>query len=114
MVKSRQTIDPNLFARTEPEVGAIRESSLPEALLASQDTSKPAITKEPPIKATYYLSPATLDAVDAIQAKLRKLAPQERRALNKSAIVDQMLLLAAEHLQDSKTVRQFTSKLVNQ
>ena len=69
---------------------------------------------EAPIKATFYLSPAALDAVDVSQAQLRRLAPAERRPLSKSKVVSAMLLMAAERLQNSETASQLASKLVNQ
>ena len=103
MVRKRQTIDPDFFTKT----GSATETRLPQDRLPERESSAP-------VKATYYLSTSALDALDDVQAELRKLAPQERRALSKSAIVDQMILLAAEYLKDTKTARQFTSKLVNQ
>lgn len=111
MARKRQTIDPDLFAKTErPERGAE-----PATQQASKPVSQPTIkTAQAAIKATYYLSPAALDAVDVTQAQLRRLAPAQRRALSKSKVVSAMLLMATELLQNSETASQLASKLVNQ
>ena len=115
MARKRQTIDPDLFAKTEHPA---RDAEPPSAQQASKPVSQPTIKTasrtEAAIKATYYLSPAAVDAVDVTQAQLRRLAPAERRALSKSKVVSAMLLLASEHLQDSETVSQFVSMLVSQ
>ena len=107
MARKRQPIDPNLFAKTEPVTQQDRKP-------VGQPTIKTASPTDAAIKATYYLSPAALDAVDVTQAQLRRLAPAERRALSKSKVVSAMLLMAAEFLQNSQTASQFVSKLVNQ
>ena len=111
MARKRQTIDPDLFAKTERPVRGAEPVTQQARKPVSQPTTK---TAQAAIKATYYLSPAALDAVDVIQAQLRRLAPAERRALSKSKVVSAMILLASEHLQDRETASQFVSKLVSQ
>lgn len=115
MARKRQTIDPDLFAKTErPIRGAEPVTQQDSEPVGQQDVmpvSQPTIKT---VKATYYLSLAALDAVDVTQAHLRRLAPAERRALSKSKVVSAMILLASEHLQDSETASQFASKLVRQ
>jgi len=112
MARKRQTIDPDLFAKTERP---IPDAEPPSAQQDREPVSQPTIkTAQAAIKATYYLSPAAVDAVDVTQAQLRRLAPAERRALSKSKVVSAMLLMAAEFLQDSETASQFVSMLVNQ
>jgi len=107
MARKRQTIDPDLFAKTERPIRGAEPVKQQDREPVSQPTIKT-------VKATYYLSPAALDAVDVTQAQLRRLAPAERRALSKSKVVSAMILLASEHLQDSETVSQFVSNLVSQ
>ena len=114
MARKRQTVDPDLFAKTERPARGAEPVTQQDREPVSQPTIKTASRTEAAIKATYYLSPAAVDAVDVTQAQLRRLAPAERRALSKSKVVSAMLLLASEHLQDSETVSQFVSMLVNQ
>jgi len=82
----------------------------------SQDTGKPArhparkparqststkaeqpSPEEPRLKATYYLSPEAMEALDEAWLKLRKMA-KTRSQISKSLIVEQAILLAAEDL----------------
>lgn len=136
MARKRQTtIDPDLFAKTERPDQSAEPVTHPKGAFTLQQDSKtvgqqdvipvsqpttkgkrPSAVKtvQAAIKATYYLSPAALDAVDVTQAQLRRLAPAQRRALSKSKVVSAMILLASEHLQNSETASQFASKLVSQ
>ncbi len=67
---------------------------------ASQPASKPATEEKP--KATYYLSPASMEALDEAWLTLRKMArPQDRAQVSKSWIVEQAILLAVEELKES-------------
>ena len=70
---------------------------------------------EQKLKATYYLSPEAMDALEEAWLKLRKMAGQEDRAkVSKSAIVETALLLAVAELEAKREQSQLASKLVGQ
>ena len=81
----------------------------PTSKPAKQQDSKPARqrAKKPPelpvsdekVKATYYLSPETLDFLESAWLKLRRLAGQEKRSqVSKSLIVELALQVALDDL----------------
>ena len=66
-----------------------------------------------PIKATYYLSPGTIDAIDEAWMKLRRLAGTAgRSSVSKSLIVEkalQMALKEFEHKGDKSQIASMTA-----
>lgn len=99
--KTPSVLDELLGGAPAPDA---QDTSIP----VSQYTSKPArqpasktATEEKP-KATYYLSPAAIEALDEAWLTLRKMArPQDRAQVSKSWIVERAILLAVEELQES-------------
>lgn len=83
---------------------------------ASQDTGEPVSQPETPkVKATYYLSSETVDALEAAKLALRRLAPAgNKRQISTSAIVDVAIQLAMNELEAQGSQSQLASKLVNQ
>lgn len=87
----------------------------------SQPTSKPARRRAkkrtpPPsgdkIKATYYLSPETLDSLDEARLRLRKMAGRAKRGqVSSSLIVEMALQMALEELEDKGEESQLASML---
>ena len=97
----------------------------PTSIPAKQQASKPVSQrtrkpKAPPpsdekIKATFYLSLETLDALEAGQLQLRRLAGHEKRGkVSKSSIVDLSLWAALEELQAKGEKSQLASMMVKQ
>lgn len=84
----------------------------------SKTESQPASTEQPApeeikLKATYYLAPAAMDALDEAWLRLRKMA-KARAQISKSWIVEQAILLAVEELTAKGDRSQLASKLVRQ
>ena len=102
--KQRASIDPNLFAKTEPQP-AQPQDTLPlrqhdSKALRQQDamTAKPQSGKL--VKATIYLPPETLAGLDDARARLRAMMPAGSRArITLSAIVGAALEMALEELE---------------
>jgi hypothetical protein len=73
---------------------------------SSQPTGKTASSEaatEEKRKATYYLSPEAIDALEEAWLSLRRMATTEtRNSVSKSAIVDAAILLAVQDLQDKE------------
>ena len=83
---------------------------------ARQPDSKPTeqeIPEAEKIKATYYLSPETIDSLNQAWLQLRRLAKAEDKAqISKSLIVDRALLLAIEELEAKGAKSKLASKTV--
>jgi len=85
---------------------------------AEQKARKPAAPPESTdgkVKATFYLSPATLDALEAGWLQLRRLASQENRGkVSKSLIVEIALQTALDELKAKDKESQLASVLSKQ
>jgi hypothetical protein len=66
------------------------------------------------VKATYYLSPQTVDALDDAKLKLRRLLPKSKRQISTSAIVDAAIQLIITDLDMEGEKSRLASLLVNQ
>lgn len=84
----------------------------PEGQPAGTEPEQPA-SEEPKLKATYYLSPGSLEALDEAWLKLRKMA-RARAQVSKSLIVERAILLAVEELKAKGDKSHIASKLVSQ
>ena len=105
--RKRAAIDPGLFAKTEP---ASQQDALPLSQQAGIASSEPAGKT---VKATFYLDPATLGALDMARAKLRGMAaPEERSSITLSALVDAAIRTALQDLEAEGTVSPLASKML--
>ena len=72
----------------------------------------PPMSEEPKLKATFYLSPTTLDALEAGWLQLRRLAVlDDRGSVSKSLIVELSLLAALRELRDKAEESQLASMM---
>ncbi len=82
---------------------------------ARQRTGKPVSkesSEEERLKATYYLSPATLDALEEAWLQLRRMAGSGGRGrISKSAIVEAAILQAVQELEDKEGQSQLATRL---
>jgi len=69
--------------------------------------------EEEKLKATYYLSPEAMEALDEAWLRLRKMA-KSRAQISKSLIVEQAILLAADDLTRSGGKSQLAGILARQ
>ena len=68
-----------------------------------------------PIKATYYLSLGTLEAIDEAWLQLRKMAkPEGRSGISKSMIVEKAIQIALQEFEDKGEKSPLASMTVNQ
>ena len=65
------------------------------------------------VKATYYLSQTTLDALEETKLQLRRIAGKDKRQISSSAIVEAALRIAFEDFEAEKTASKLASILVN-
>ena len=125
-----------LGASPSPGEEPAREPQEPEetSKTASQEAGKPAelarrpskkASKEPEqpqtasssekVKATFYLSAETTEALEELQLRLRRLArPGDRGQISKSLIVEQAILLALEEIEARGAKSQIAVKTVKQ
>ena len=108
-------------AKAEEEKPAGQPTSRPARKQAGKTTrkaKKPAAPPEPAdgkVKATFYLAPSTLDALEAGWLQLRRLAGQDERGrVSKSLIVEMSLLAALEELRDKDRESQLASMMASQ
>ena len=108
-----------------PETKGQEEEAKAETPPEKEPASKPARqrAKKPPelpvsdekVKATYYLSPETLDELESAWLQLRRLAGQDKRGqVSKSLIVEASLLVALEELKAKAEKSQLASMLARQ
>jgi hypothetical protein len=97
-------------------VGHARAAPQPQAIPpVKQQTSLPVDQQDgEKVKATYYLSPHTLDALEAAKLQLRRLARRKKRAISSSAIVDAALKMALADLEAGGADSALASMLTNQ
>jgi hypothetical protein len=95
---------------------AIKPAELQPSRTASQRAKKPPVLpiSDKKAKVTYYLSPETLDALEAGWLQLRRLASYDRAKISKSLIVEASLLMALEELKDNAETSQLAIMLVCQ
>ena len=95
---------------------AIKPAKLQPSRTASQRVKKPPVLpiSDKKAKATYYLFPETLDALEAGWLQLRRLASYDRTKISKSLIVEASLLMALEELKDKAEKSQLAIMLVSQ
>ena len=67
-----------------------------------------------PIKATYYFSPDTIEAIDDAWMQLRRLAGPERSSVSKSLIVETAIQMALKELERKGGKSQLASMTVAQ
>ena len=67
-----------------------------------------------PVKATYYFSPETIEAIDEAWMKLRRLAGAGRSSVSKSLIVEKAIQMALKELASKGDKSQIASMTVNQ
>ena len=67
-----------------------------------------------PIKATYYFSPDTIEAIDDAWMQLRRLAGPERSSVSKSLIVETAIQIALKELERKGGKSQLASMTVTQ
>ena len=67
-----------------------------------------------PIKATYYFSPETIEAIDEAWMKLRRLAGAGRSSVSKSLIVEKAIQMALKELEHKGDKSQIASMTVSQ
>ena len=67
-----------------------------------------------PIKATYYFSPDTIEAIDDAWMQLRRLAGTERSSVSKSLIVETAIQMALKELEHKGGKSQLASMTVTQ
>ena len=67
-----------------------------------------------PIKATYYFSPDTIEAIDDAWMQLRRLAGPERSSVSKSLIVETAIQMALKELERKGGKSQLASMTVTQ
>lgn len=92
---------------------ARQQASKPARQRASKPVELPASDEK--AKATYYLSPETLDALEGAWLRLRRLAGQDKRGqISKSAIVEASLLMALEELRAKEEESRLATMLVSQ
>lgn len=111
MAPKRATINTNLFAKTEPQPAP------PQDVLPSrqQDSKAPRQQSVKLVKATVYLPPEAIAALDAARARLRTMAPTRGRAqITLSAIVGAALDLALHDLEDSGPESPLAGMLLSQ
>ena len=65
-----------------------------------------------PIKATYYFSPDTIEAIDDAWMQLRRLAGPERSSVSKSLIVETAIQIALKELERKGGKSRLTSMTV--
>lgn len=80
---------------------------------ARRHTGKPAeAPEEERLKATYYLSPEALDALEEAWLQLRRMAGSEGRGrISKSAIVEAAILQAVQELEAKEDRSQLATRL---
>ena len=67
-----------------------------------------------PIKATYYFSPETIEAIDEAWMKLRRLAGTGRSSVSKSLIVEKAIQMALKELEHKGDKSRIASMTVSQ
>ena len=67
-----------------------------------------------PIKATYYFSPETIEAIDEAWMRLRRLAGTERSSVSKSLIVEKAIQMALKEFEHKGDKSQIASMTVSQ
>ena len=67
-----------------------------------------------PIKATYYFSPDTIEAIDDAWMQLRRLAGPERSSVSKSLIVETAIQMALKELERKGDKSQLASMTATQ
>jgi hypothetical protein len=88
-----------------------QQTGIPAKQQNSMPVTQPGDEK---VKATYYLSPRTVDALDEAKLKLRRLLPKSKRQISTSAIVDAAIQLIITDLDVEGEKSQLASLLVNQ
>ena len=75
----------------------------------------PSKAEEPKVKATFYLSPGALDALEDGWLQLRRMAGQQQRSqISRSVIVELCLLAALEELKSKDTESHLATMLASQ
>ena len=67
-----------------------------------------------PVKATYYFSPETIEAIDEAWMQLRRLAGTDRSSVSKSLIVETAIQMALKELEHKGGKSQLASMTVTQ
>ena len=67
-----------------------------------------------PVKATYYFSPDTIEAIDDAWMQLRRLAGTERSSVSKSLIVETAIQIALKELERNGDKSHLASMTVTQ
>ena len=98
MARKRQTVEPDLFARTEPQVeeATRREGDIVRDRPGDIETRRqgdvaPGRQGNKAIKMAFYLSPEVCEAVEMEYARRRSRATGDRRKASRSSIVEEAL-----------------------
>ncbi len=108
MAPKRAAINPNMFDRTEPQPQDVLPVRQQDSKASRQQSGKL-------VKATVYLPPETIAALDAARVCLRTMVPTGGRAqITLSAIVGAALELALQDLADRGPESQLAAMLLSQ
>ncbi len=75
---------------------------------------RPQGSNSKPIKATYYFSPDTIEAIDDAWMQLRRLAGPKRSSVSKSLLVETAIQMALKELERKGDKSQLASMTVTQ
>ena len=107
-----------LGEKPEPATKQVKLPKQQASISAKQYTGTPVIQPTgnlKPIKATYYLSPGTIEAIDEAWMKLRRLSGTAgRSSVSKSLIVEKAIQMALKELERKGDKSQIASMTVNQ
>ena len=102
----------------EPAAKQTKPQEQRTSIAVHPHTGKPAIQPTGnlnPIKATYYFSPGTIEAIDEAWIKLRRLAGTAgRSSVSKSLIVEKAVQMALKELERKGGESQIASTIVKQ
>ena len=107
-----------LGEKPEPTAKQVKPPKQQTSISAQQHTGT--TVRQPtgdlkPIKATYYFSPRTIEAIDEAWIKLRRLAGTAgRSSVSKSLIVEKAIQMALKELEHKGDKSQIASMTVNQ
>ena len=107
-----------LGGKPEPVAKQVKPLKQRASTSVKQHTGVPVIRPPDnlkPVKATYYLSPWTIEAIDEAWMKLRRFAGAAgRSSVSKSLIVEKAIQMALKELQGKGDKSQIVSMTVNQ
>ena len=106
-----------LGGKPEPAAKKAQPPKQQARISVKQHTGTPAIQSTgnlKPIKATYYLSPGTIEAIDEAWMKLRRLSGTAgRSSVSKSLIVEKAIQMALKELERKGDKSRIASMTVN-